>query len=132
MRLTHHTTFNPWREASLLPGPRVRRAAWTPPFDIVETDAAFLVSGDLPGLAQKDIEVRVEDGMLTVRGERKPAEAAERFGRRERAHGRFERRFRLSDAVDADAIEASYADGVLVLELPKRQTEDASRLIPVN
>lgn len=132
MRLTHHTTFNPWLEANLLPGPRVGGPAWTPPFDIVETDTAVLVSGDLPGIAQEDIEVRVADGVLIVCGERKLAGAAGRPARRERAHGRFQRCFRLSDAVDADAINASYAGGVLEISLPKREPEDNSRLIPVN
>ena len=132
MRLLYHNTLNPWRDARAQFGPCGSGTAWMPSFDIVETDAAVLVSGDMPGLSRSAIEIRVEDGVLTVGGERKQPESSERVAVRERAHGRFERRFRLSDAVDADAIKASYVDGVLQIELPKRKLEESARLIPVN
>ncbi len=132
MTLLHHNTFNPWSDADRLFGTLRNEASWAPAFDIEETDAAYVLRGDIPGMPQKDIEVRIEDGVLSLRGERKPPEAPPRFSRRERPHGKFLRRFRLPDEVDADGVKASYVDGVLELTLPKREPVDTSRLIPVH
>ena len=93
MTLLHHNTFNPWSDADRLFGTLRNEASWAPAFDIEETDAAYVLRGDIPGMPQKDIEVRIEDGVLSLRGERKPPEAPPRFSRRERPHGKFLRRF---------------------------------------
>lgn len=132
MHMLQHTPFNPWKPAFRLLGAPMDTASWLPAFDIAETDNAVVLRGDVPGVLQEDIEVRVEDGILTVRGERKRAEKVNGFARSERSFGKFERRFRLGDSLDADGIKASYANGVLELTLPKREPAETSRLIPIN
>ena len=132
MHMLQHTPFNPWRPAFRLLGASAGQVNWRPAFDIAETDGAVVLRGDLPGIPQEDIEVRVEDDVLTVRGERKRAEKAEDVARSERAFGRFERAFRLADSIDADGVKASFTNGVLELTLPKREPADTSRLIPIN
>ncbi len=133
MTMLHTNPFNPWRDMHRLLLPRVPEGGWVPSFDIEETDTAYVLRGDVPGTDQKDLEVRFEDGVLIVRGERKAPEVEEhRLRRAERLHGQFERRFRVSDEVDADGVKASYANGVLEITLPKQEPVDTSRLIPVN
>lgn len=132
MTMLHRAPFYPWREVNRLLLSRTPMDGWLPAFDIEETDAAYLLRGDVPGVAQKDIEVRFEEGVLTVRGERNAPETDLPFRRSERLHGRFERRFRLPDDIDPQGVKASYADGVLEITLPKSEPVDTSRLIPVN
>lgn len=132
MHMLQHTPFNPWKPAFRFLGAPTDTASWLPAFDITETDNAVVLRGDVPGVLQEDIEVRVEDGVLTVRGERKRAEKVNGFARSERLFGKFERTFRLGDSLDADGIKASYANGVLELTLPKREPAETSRLIPIN
>lgn len=134
MTLLRHTAFNPWREIDRLVGTFPSDPRWRPAFDISETDDAYLITADLPGVAQKDIEVRIEDGRLTVRGERTGASPDNevRCQCNERPRGKFARRFRLPDNVKEDEVEASYKHGVLVLTLPKHEPVDTSRLIAVN
>jgi HSP20 family protein len=92
----------------------------SPPADIRETADAYVLEIDVPGLSERDIEVVLENGELTLRGERKPAEGAS-YSCRERAMGRFERSFRLADDVDSKRIEASAKNGVLTVKLPKAE-----------
>lgn len=132
MHMLQHTPFNPWKPAFRLMGAPTDAASWLPAFDITETDNAVVLRGDVPGVLQEDIEIRVEDGILTVRGERERAEKVNGFGRSERLFGKFKRTFRLGDSLDADGIKASYANGVLELTLPKREPAETSRLIPIN
>ncbi len=132
MTLLNHNTYNPWRDVDRFFGTFRNEAGWVPAFDVAETDSAYVLRGDIPGVSQKDIEVRVEDGVLTVRGERNQPEAAERLIFSGRPTGKFARRFRLSEQVEANGIKASYVDGVLELTLPKQEPVDTSRLIPVN
>jgi HSP20 family protein len=92
-----------------------------PAVDIVEKDKQFEVTAELPGLDEKDIDVSVANGMLTIKGE-KTEEKEEKEKDRylsERRYGSFERRFRLPEGVDADRIEASFRKGVLIVTLPK-------------
>lgn len=131
MRLLQQDNFSP-RTAGRRPrGPQLAPPAWTPEFDIVESREAFILAGDLPGLARKDVEVRLDEGVLTVRGERGGPDTAERWSRRERPNGRFERRLRIPDEVDLAGVRASLADGVLTLTLPKRAPGERSRMIEV-
>ncbi len=119
------SAFQPWEARPALPD-------WEPRFDVVEAEGTFTVRGDLPGLGPDGFEIRVENGILAVRGERKldaPEAAHTRF---ERPRGKFERRFRLPDAVDADGIKAQYEHGVLELTLPKAEPGEGVRLIPVH
>jgi len=116
---------------------RLARDAWTgsgltPPADVHETDAAFQVVLDLPGLDAKALDIHVENETLTVKAERsqpKPAEGAA-VHRSERAFGTFFRSFTLPKTVDATCVEARYEHGVLTVVLPKRD-EAKPRTIPV-
>lgn len=132
MHMLQHRPFNPWRPAFRLLGAHADPASWLPAFDITETDAAVVLRGDVPGVSQGDIEVRIEHNVLTVRGERQRTGKSDGFARSERLFGKFERAFRLGDRVDADGVKASYANGVLELTLPKREPADTSRRVPIN
>lgn len=93
-----------------------------PAADIVETGDSYEIAIELPGMDAKSVEVELADGTLTIRGE-KQAEKGEKsadFCLRERNFGSFERSFALPDGVDAAAIEARFARGVLVVRLPKK------------
>lgn len=99
---------------------------WAPATDIKETDDALFVYVELPGMKKDDIDISLESGMLTVSGERrftKDEKTKEDFHRVERFYGKFTRSFRLPRNVDSGKVKASYADGLLTLELPK--TEEA-------
>lgn len=98
---------------------------WTPAVDIQETDDAFLATADLPGLKKDDIDVSLEDGVLTIAGERRfvnEEEEGKTFRRIERAYGTFRRSFTLPQGVDAEDVEAKFEDGVLHLTMPKSPT----------
>ena len=106
---------------------------WTPRVDIREEDTRFAIFADIPGVDPKDIEITMEKGILSIKGERK-AEAAEQNGkltRTERSHGVFYRRFALPDVADAEGIKANGRNGVLEISIPKR-AETAPRRISVN
>src|SRR5689334_9005913 len=100
---------------------------WSPAADIWEDEEKIVMSLDVPGMTQKDISIEVNSGVLTVRGERKwTREEKEkkdggRFHHREAFYGAFERAFYLPDTVEAEKIDAGYANGVLTLTLPKAE-----------
>ena len=108
------------------------RANWRPAVDIEETEEAVVLTADLPGVDEKDIEITVHEGVLLLSGKRESV-VDEETGTslyRERTHGSFFRRFRLGRKVDAEQIAATYRNGVLTVTLPKR--EDAKpKQIPV-
>ena len=93
-----------------------------PAVDIVEKDNAYEVTADLPGFDEKNIEVKLENGSLCIKGERKSEKEEKKkdFHLTEREFGSFERRFSLPEGVDADKIEASLKKGVLTVSLPKK------------
>ncbi|QXD13765.1 Hsp20/alpha crystallin family protein [Rhodocaloribacter litoris] len=103
---------------------------WTPVVDISETDDAYLVRMDLPGLSRDDVTVTFENGTLMVSGERKQLreEKGEQFHRIERWQGRFFRSFQLGQNVDADKIKATFKDGVLMITVPKREESKPVRI----
>jgi HSP20 family protein len=94
---------------------------WIPAMDLVETEDHFILRADLPGLVEEDVSIELEDTVLTVSGERKVEheEGQEGYYRVERATGAFSRSLTLPEGVDADAIEASFANGVLEIRVPK-------------
>ena len=111
-------------------------ADWAPSVDIEENDDKYMIRADLPGVEKKDIDVKLENGVLSIRGE-KQLETETGKGtkqhRRERFHGTFARSFTLPDAVKSDAVDASYRDGVLTLHIPKmEQAKPKSIDIKVN
>jgi len=106
---------------------------WTPRVDIKEEDSRFVILADIPGVDPKDIEITMEKGILSIKGERK-SETTEQNGkltRTERSHGLFYRRFALPDSADAEGIKAVGKHGVLEVSIPKRP-ETAPRRINVN
>ena len=106
---------------------------FAPAVDIEEKEDHFLVSADLPGVTEKDIEVKVQDGVLLLSGKREMSKEEKTEGGtyRERSYGSFCRTFTLGDGVDAAKIEASYKNGVLTVTLPKKP-ETQPRQIPVS
>jgi len=102
-------------------------AVWSPRTDLVEKDDAFHLRLDVPGMSKDDISINLQNGTLTVSGERssEKTEEGEEYVRVERAFGNFHRTFRLPDAVDPDSIEAAYDNGVLSIHVPK--TEENTR-----
>jgi HSP20 family protein len=96
--------------------------AWSPAVDIYETENELILKADLPDMNEKDIDVRVENNMLTVRGERKFEQKVkeENYLRIERTYGAFSRSFSLPATVNTENIKAEYKNGVLTVELPKR------------
>ncbi len=96
-------------------------AGWTPPVDIYEAEDRYVVTAEVTGLAREDLQIQIQDGKLTLKGERRPAECPTvRFERVERGHGRFARAFVLPHAVDASAVTADLQNGVLTITVPKR------------
>ena len=104
--------------------------AWIPAADVYESENELLVTLDLPGINPKMVDVRVENNVLTIRGERKLDEKqnTENFHRVERSYGPFGRAFTLSTAVDAEKIRAAYEAGVLSIALPKAETAKPKRI----
>ena len=98
-----------------------RTAAFLPPADVTVSDGDMVVTMDLPGLKAEDLSIELLDGYLVVRGERTRPELADgtTLAHGERAYGRFERRIKVPDGVDPDAITASMNDGVLSVIVPK-------------
>ena len=96
---------------------------WAPAVDIYETPNELVVKADLPDVNEKDIDVRVENNLLTIRGERKfeKSISEENFLRVERTYGSFSRSFSLPNTVNAESIGAEYKNGVLTVTLPKRE-----------
>jgi HSP20 family protein len=97
--------------------------AWAPAVDIYETDQAIELKADLPDLDAKDVDVRVEDNMLFLKGERKFEKdiKEENYHRIERSYGSFSRSFSLPQGIATDKISADYKNGVLKITLPKRE-----------
>jgi HSP20 family protein len=107
-----------------------RQAVWSPRVDVAETEDAYQVHMDLPGLSSGDIEINYHDGTLSVSGERQMehAEDGTSFSRIERMHGRFYRSFSLPQAANAEDIEASFDNGVLSISIPKTPESQPRRI----
>jgi HSP20 family protein len=95
-------------------------AGWMPPVDLYEAPDRYVVTAEVAGLSREDIQIHIQEGKLTLRGER-PARDSQsaRFDRVERGHGRFARTFALPHAVDPAAISADLQNGVLTIDIPK-------------
>ena len=103
---------------------------WVPAMDLVETADDFVLRADLPGMSQDDVEIEVEDNVLTVSGERKAEhqERQEGFYRMERAFGSFSRSLTLPKGIDAGAVRAAFANGVLEVHIPKPEAAKPRRI----
>jgi HSP20 family protein len=111
-------------------GSNIATSRWTPPVDILEEDSRFVILADIPGVAPESIEVTMEDGVLTLKGERGDAAGEARDGARrlERISGAFHRRFALPDGIDADAVTAQGKHGVLEISIPKLEKSRQRRI----
>ena len=141
------TRFEPFRGASTLQDQITRLfgdvfersadesnlTAWAPAVDIFETEHELVVKADLPDVDPKDLDIRVENNILTIRGERKFEKKVneDQYLRVERAYGAFTRSFSLANTVNSEAIKADYQNGVLTLTIPKRE-EAKPKQIKVN
>jgi len=139
--------FEPFRRASTLQdqlnrvlndmferaGDESNLTSWAPAADIFETEHELVVKADLPDVDPKDLDIRVENNILTIRGERKFEKkvSEDKYLRVERAYGSFSRSFSLANTVNAEAIKADYQNGVLTLTIPKRE-EAKPKQIKVN
>ena len=105
---------------------------WEPTLDLSETKDAVVVKAELPGVEQKDIAVSLQDGVLTIKGEKESEkeEKDKQYHRVERSHGAFYRAIRLPAAVEAGKVTATFKDGVVIITLPKAP-EAKGTAIPV-
>jgi HSP20 family protein len=103
---------------------------WAPRVDIKEEATRFLILADIPGVDPKDIEISMDKGILTIKGERvsESTDERERYTRLERSRGLFYRRFALPDSADAEAIKATGRHGVLEIVIPKRPETTPRRI----
>ena len=103
---------------------------WTPAVDIKEDDNAFHIVADIPGVDPKDIEVHMENGVLSIKGEResKKEEEKEGYKRVERSYGSFYRRFSMPESANAEKIEAKSKNGVLEITIPKQEKVQARKI----
>ncbi len=104
-------------------GTNVTTSDWVPAVDVTEEKDRFVIHADVPGVKPEDIEVHMENGVLSISGKRQVENAEEREGykRVERVRGNFFRRFSLPDTANSEAITAKCADGVLELVIPKQE-----------
>lgn len=107
--------------------------SWAPAVDIYETENELVLKADVPDLNEKDLDVRVENNMLTLHGERKFDQTVkeDNYLRVERSYGSFSRSFSLPNTVNTEAIKAEYRNGVLTVQLPKR-AESKPRQVKVS
>jgi HSP20 family protein len=101
---------------------RAAQVAWSPAVDVTEDKEKIVLTADLPGLQEKDVDIQIEKDVLTLRGERtiERSADAEHYRRFERVAGAFVRAFTLPPTVDTEQVSAQLKDGVLVLTLPKK------------
>ena len=105
------------RLASVLGGEGAQSVAWSPVVDIEETELNYLIRAELPGLSKENVKVTVEDGVLTLSGERDLE--GKTFHRIERSHGTFTRSFTLPENADSESVSANYKDGLLEIRVAK-------------
>ena len=103
--------------------PSATAGVWLPPVDILESKDAYLIRAELPGMKKEDFDLAVNDGTLTLSGERKTEALTNgvEYHRTERVHGRFSRSFYLPQTVKQDGIKATYRDGILEIHVPKAE-----------
>ena len=125
------SAYDPWKEMEEFERRFFGQRTPAMKTDIRETENAYILESDLPGFSREDIHAEINNGYLTIRAEHKSEneDKNESYLRRERSYGSFSRTFDL-DGIDAEAITASFKNGVLTLELPKMQqkVEEARRV----
>jgi len=101
-----------------------RKVEWSPSADISETDREYVIRAELPAVKKEDVQVTFEDGLISIKGERKQQkeDKNEKYHRVESFYGTFERTFSLPDNVDSDAIRCESKDGILTVHIPKTES----------
>lgn len=109
------------------------RAPWSPVSDVIETGDAIVITAELPGVKDEDVDITIQNGMLTIKGERRLEDEVtkERYYHLERSYGGFERSFRLPEGVTEDDVKAGVAYGVLRVTIPKPKVARSTR-VPVS
>jgi len=131
--MTTQREFDRFFREAFSPTGEVSTRTWAPPVDIYENGDSLVLKAEVPGINPDDVEIRVEDNTLYLKGERKfEKEVKEQnFHRVERSYGTFTRTFSLPNSVDADKVSANYKDGVLTLTMPKKE-EAKPKTIKIN
>ena len=103
---------------------------WKPVVDIYDNEDKFVINAELPGVDKKDIVIDVKDRLLTLKGERSSEKEVkeDKYHRRERAYGSFERVFTLPAEIDPDQIKADYKDGILKIDIPKPEVQKPKQI----
>jgi HSP20 family protein len=109
-----------------------RSAMEWPRLEVSETDRHVRITAEVPGMSEKDVELLLEDGVLTLRGEKKSEAQDKDRGYSERFYGRFERRIPMPSSVDQEGAKADFRDGVLSITLPKSPEAERGKRIPIN
>lgn len=123
-RLIDETLSHIWKED-------MAQGVWSPPVDILERGDEVVLKVDLPGVSQNEIDIRVEEGTLTIQGERKfvKESSEENYVQIERPYGTFRRTFSIPRTIDQESIKASYKDGVLRIILPRKQEIQPKQIV---
>lgn len=108
----------------------VSMADWMPSVDISETDSSYLIKAEIPGVDKEDVKVTIEDGMLTIQGERRQEKEKKekKYHRIERSYGSFMRSFRVPDDADESAVQAEFKDGMLNITLNKTRKNKSNAI----
>lgn len=111
-------------------GEELKEGVWQPPVDIYEDENSVVIKAEVPDVDQKDIEVRIENNTLTIRGERKHSSDVkkENYYRVERYFGQFQRSFSLPQSINQDKVQASCDKGILTITLPKREEKKPKQI----
>jgi len=123
--------FNPGHDLDTDTAPSsVVTSDWVPAVDVKENENEFILHADIPGVDPKDIDVHMEDGLLTIKGQRESEKTEEKEGysRVERSYGSFYRRFSMPDTADADKVNAQCNNGVLKITIPKQEKAQARKI----
>jgi HSP20 family protein len=123
-RLFDETLSRIWKE-------ELPRGVWSPPVDILEREEEVILKADLPEMNQDDIDIKVEENTLIIRGERKfiKETPAGNYLQIERPYGTFQRSFAIPRVIDQEKIKAAYKDGVLRIVLPKKETAHPKQIV---
>jgi HSP20 family protein len=123
--------FNRMVPAAFMNWPRLPmegKGAWAPSADISETDKEYCIRAELPAVKKEDVQVTLDDGVITLKGERRQEKEVkeEKFHQVETVYGSFERRFGLPEDANADAVRCDYKDGILSIHIPKTEVKKAT------
>ena len=117
-----HRIFEPFARFAAREDEDLVSGTWVPAVDVAETQEKIVVRAEVPGMKQEDIQIEFENGLLTIRGERKIEKSEGRTWHRvERVYGNFSRSFTLPRTVDAEKISAAYREGILEIDVPKKE-----------